>query len=422
MGIFFGREARANQQTFPEPPVPAYLGAPTLSASATIAQSVDGALVVPTVWACVGLLANTVSMLPLETYNRASRGVPRRVTDPPLVTMPSGSLTQSEWLHMLMVSLLLRGNAFGLLTRDQDQYATGVTLLDPDKVRVSVEDGRAVYRIGSSNTDRSDDMWHVRGLTVPGAVTGLSPIGYAAATLGVDVHSRRFAGDFFRDGAHPSAILSTTAPVNSDQARTVKDRFVAAVRGREPAVLGAGLEYKQIQVSPDESQFLQTQKANVAQIARYFWIPPEMVGGESGGSLTYANVEQRSLDFLTYAVSFWLKRIEDVVSQLLPTTQYVRFDTSALLRTDAETAAKVDAIRIASKVVVPSEVRPSLDLPPMTDAQKEEAQMVPLTVTPLGAPRAVLKAGALPPDSTDAADQSAPAAAARSATEGGANG
>jgi phage portal protein BeeE len=73
------------------------------------------------------------------------------------------------------------------------------------------------------------------------------------------------------------------------------------------------VKYTPIQVSPEESQFLATQQANVAQVARYFWIPPEMVGGSGGNSMTYANVEQRSLDFLTYAVSFWLKRIEDAM-------------------------------------------------------------------------------------------------------------
>jgi len=105
--------------------------------------------------------------------------------------------------------------------------------------------------------------------------------------------------------------------------------------------------------------------------------------------MTYANVEQRSLDFLTYAVSFWLKRIEDAFFPLLPEPQYVRFNTSALLRTDAETQAKVDVQLLAGKVKTPTEVRAERDMPPMTDAQKAEADLVPLTITPTGAPKAL---------------------------------
>jgi hypothetical protein len=45
---------------------------------------------------------------------RSAAGVPSRVADPQLITPPAG-MTQSEWLHMVMVSLLLRGNAYGLI-------------------------------------------------------------------------------------------------------------------------------------------------------------------------------------------------------------------------------------------------------------------------------------------------------------------
>lgn len=411
MGIFFGAETRSSTSpTFAEPPVPAFLGAPTGSSSSTsVSRNPDAALTVPTVWACVGLLANAVSMLPLETYRRSDVGVPRRDKDPLIITEPADRMTQSEWLHMLMVSMLLRGNAYGLITaRDPDTLMpTQVSLLNPDKIRISVADnGRPIYKIGSSETDRYNEIWHVRGLTMPGSRLGLSPIAYAASAIGVDIHSRSFASGFFSAGAHPSSILSTNLPVNQDQARTIKDRFIAAVRGREPAVLGSGVTYTPIQVSPNESQFLETQQANVAQIARYFWIPPEMVGGSGGNSMTYANVEQRSLDFLTYAVSFWLKRIEDAVAVLLPGTQYVRFNTAALLRTDAETQAKVDNMHLAGKTRTPSEFRERDGLPPMTDAQKVEADMVPLTITPQGAAKALpaLKAPPGPEAAVPAAD------------------
>jgi hypothetical protein len=54
-------------------------------------------------------------------------------------------------------------------------------------------------------------------------------------------------------------------------------------------------------ITTEQAQFLGTTRANVATIARYYRVPPERTGGESGGSLTYANVEQRALDFLPSA-------------------------------------------------------------------------------------------------------------------------
>ena len=390
MGIFLG-ERRATTQTFPEPPIPPFPGT-NMFGQISVTTQPDQALAVPTVWACVSLLANAVSMLPLETFRRTA-GIPARIGDPALIMSPASGMTQSEWLHMLMVSLLLRGNAFGRVAgRDGQQRPTQIELLNPDKVKVDVDQnsGAVTYRLGQSLTPiNPNDMWHVRGLTLPGQKVGLSPISYAAAIVGVDLMSRQFASDFFAGGGIPKAVVRSDQAVNQEQAQTIKERVLAAVRKREPIVLGAGLTYDQIQVKPEESQFLATQQANVTQIARYFNIPAGMVGGEEGGSMTYSNVEQRSLDFLLYAVQPWLKRIEDAVFPLLPMPQYVKFNTTALLRTDAETQAKIHVQQVAGKIKVPSEIRAEMDLPPMTDAQKAEADMVPLTVTPLGGAKAL---------------------------------
>jgi HK97 family phage portal protein len=351
----------------------------------------DTALQVPTVWACINLIAGAISSMQLETFRRQSdpSAVPQRLPDPKLITQPDEDMTQSEWLHMLAVSLLARGNGIGLIGHDSQAYPRTNHLLNPDAVKIEVnrDTGRITYRY--THNDKvipSESVWHVRGLTLPGSRVGLSPISYAAATLGLDLSSRQFASGFFDGGGIPKAVLESDQQVNQEQARTMKDRVMATFRGREPLVLGLGLKYTQIQVKPEESQFLATQQANVAQICRYFGVPAAMVDGPSGGGMQYSNTEQRSIEFLTYTLAHWLRRIEDAVSALLPNGQFVKFNTHSLLRLDAETQAKVDLQRLAGKIVAPSEIRARDGLDPMTDAQKKEADMVPLTVGPLGRP------------------------------------
>lgn len=383
MGRLFFRERR-DSHFFPEPPIPPYPGADVYGRAAIGARP-DLALQVPTVWACVNLLANSVAMLPMHAYRMVPDGGIIRIDDPPLLQQPAARTTQSEWLHMLMVSLLLRGNAYGVITaRDSRGVPTQIELQNPDQVSVRVDvKGNVSYWLSGKQVD-NDDMWHVRGLTIPGDKIGLSPISYAAAVIGLDLNARRFASDFLASGGVPKGILSADTIVNQNQAQLIKERFMAASTRREVAVLGSGLKYQQIQIAPEESQFLQAQEATVSQIARYFGVPASMVGGNEGGSMTYANVEQRSLDFLTYAVSPWLRRIEDAMYKLLPGKQLVKFDVSALLRTDAETQAKVAVQLIAGRVKAPSEVRRELDLPPLTEEQKQEIGFVPLTIDSQG--------------------------------------
>jgi hypothetical protein len=74
---------------------------------------------------------------------------------------------------------------------------------------------------------------------------------------------------------------------------------------------------------------------------------------------------------------------------MLPGRKHVRFDTSVLLRTDLETRLKATAIGIASHQLLPDEARAMGDLPPFTDAEKAEADLIPMTVTPSGLPKAL---------------------------------
>jgi len=60
-----------------------------------------------------------------------------------------------------------------------------------------------------------------------------------------------------------------------------------------PVVLGQGWKFQAIQVNPEESQFLETQKYTAAECARIYGPGvAEILGYETGGSMTYANVHE----------------------------------------------------------------------------------------------------------------------------------
>lgn len=402
MGRLLGN--REYRQAFPEPPVLPYPGAPMPGKRLNLSE-IDSPMVVPAVWACVALLANTISMLPLETFRKANnQGVSLRVDDPPLLQSPGSDLTLSEWIHAAVVSALLRGNTLGQIGGyDSRAYPTSVNLLNPDLVRMEVnrQTGYMEYRFMDDSVSPGEkpgtvhhewrtglpnaDIWHMRGMTMPGVPIGLSPVAYGALQLGVDLNSRQFADQYFEGTQIPKAVVESDQEINQVQAQTIKDRIIANMTGRTPIVLGAGLKFVPITVKANESQFIETQGLSGAQICRFFSVPPEMVGYPTGHSMTYANQEQRSIDFVKYCVGFWLKRIEDALYPLLPGRVFVQFNPKALLRTDAMTAASVRIQEIAAKTRTPTEVREQdLNLPEMTQAQKDEVNMVPLDLNVVG--------------------------------------
>jgi len=216
----------------------------------------------------------------------------------------------------------------------------------------------------------------------------LSPVQNAALMINRDRAIQQFSLGYFQDAPHPSSVLTSDQPVSAEHARTIKERLLAAVNGREPLVLGAGLKFTPLAVSPEESQFLATQKYGASEIARFYGVPPQKIAAaEVGNSMTYSSVEANGLDFLQSTIQWWLTILEASFATLLPGNKHMRFDSSVLLRTDLETLLKATAIGIASKQMTPDEARAMRDLPPLTEAQKTLLDLVPMDVGPTGTPK-----------------------------------
>jgi HK97 family phage portal protein len=299
-------------------------------------SSAEAPLQVVAVHAATDLIAGIGSELPAHVY-RGSGQDRRQLTMPSWLEDPDGSGHGVEdWSYRVLMSWLLRGNAYGdVLQRSTAGYLQQVALFHPDSVTPQARDGGVVWFVNGREID-SAAFLHRRVNPLPGALLGLSPISRLEATVSLPATVTRFGLQWFRDGAHPNALLTNSeTPLSQEQADTVKARFLAALRGtREPVVFGKGWAYQALQIAPEESQFLETQKYSAAECARIFGPGiAEVLGYESGGSLTYANVQDRGVHLLTYSVGKWLRRLERLLSAFLPRPQYVKLDRDALLET-----------------------------------------------------------------------------------------
>ncbi|MFC5946364.1 phage portal protein, partial [Micromonospora harpali] len=296
-------------------------------ADVDVTGSPEGALQSTAVWAAADLIASIASELPIDVLR--GTGAERRVLPTPgWLQDPDGSgYGLEDWRYRVMMSWLLRGNAFGMvLARSSAGYLQQVDLLPPDAVSGWLEGGRVRWAVSGRTVPEAElgDVLHRRVNPMAGHVLGLSPVQNLARSVGVNIASSRYGLQWFSDGAHPSGLLvNTEVELEQKQVDTAKQRFLAALRGnREPLVLGKGWDYKQLQITPEESQFLQTQGFSAAECARIFGPGlAEILGYESGGSMTYSNVVDRGLHLLTYALNKWLRRLERLLSDFLPKPQ-----------------------------------------------------------------------------------------------------
>jgi HK97 family phage portal protein len=324
----------------------------------------DQALRLAAVWSCVQLLAGSVSTLPVHVYREGER---EPLPTPPLLRQPSAQLPLPDFLHATMVSLLLRGNCYGVVVdrSGTTMLPSQIELAHPDQVAVRSTDGGIEYRVGGTVHDPAD-IWHVRGFTMPGAVLGMSPIEYARQSIGLGLAAERFGAEFFGAGSIPQAILRNTAKVvRGDQAEEVKARFKEAVAGRDPFVTGVDWSYTPIAVAPQEAQFIQARSFQVAEIARFFNIPAQMIGADLTTSHTYSSTEQLGSQFLIYSLRVWLTKLEVALARLLPRSQYVRFNPGALLKASTLESYQALEVGIRSGLLTPNEARAKQDLPPL---------------------------------------------------------
>lgn len=339
-------------------------------------------------FACVRILADSIASLPVQTYRK--NGTSREVLTfvPQLLFAPAARDNLFQWLHKLVVSLALRGNAYGLITqRDDFGFPTMIEWLHPDEVWVDeLHPVRPrFYWMGVEVP--AEDIVHIPWVVMPGRVVGLSPVQAFAQTIGVGLSATDYGLSWFDNGGTPPATMKNSAKtINPDESEEISGRLAAAMRSRRPLVYGSDWDFSALQVNPEESQFIETMRLNASQIAAIYGVPPEKVGGDTGGSMTYSTVELNAIDFANFTLRPWLVRIESKLSSLMPGREFVRFNVDAMIRMSTLDRYTAHGLALAQGWRNRDEVRALEDLPPLPDGQGQiyAPVVLPAASPPLG--------------------------------------
>lgn len=358
-----------------------------------IAVGVERALSLVPVFGAARVLADNIASLTPALYTVSPDGVWNKQPTPSLFVNPSVNGTVFDWKQRAANSMSLWGDAIGYVTqRNFYGFPTMVEWLNPDQVScMDGSAGTAAYNSNSSGSFTSDSsgpgsymdpIWYWRGrridkqdivhipwFTLPYKVRGLSPIGAYQTIANVGLGAQDYASAWFLNGGVPPATLKNTAQkVSHEDSDVITARITNRLQQRKPLVFGCDWEFTPIGIKPNDAMFVETAKLTANHIATIYGLPPEMIGGETGGSLTYNNVSANATNFLTFSLRPWLVRLELALSNLFPRGTYVKFVTDELLRMDQLTKAQVDTMALgyyppASKTI--NEVRRSNDQPPL---------------------------------------------------------
>lgn len=352
------------------------------------------------VYACVMLLAKIVGSLPLKVLRRLPNGDISEVPDNPMFYLlhdePNPVMTSAVWREYLMTSVLLRGNAYVAIGRNQRNQIVDLFPIPPDRVTPERLDGRMIYHVrlngGGTETLDQANVLHIPGMAYDG-VRGVSVITWARNSIGLAVATETHGAKLFANGARTGLILKHPKTLSKEAQQRLRAQFDAQHSGLSNAfrtmVLEEGLDVSHISMTAEDAQFLETRQLQVEDIARFFGVPPHMIGHTTKQTSWGSGVEQMFIGFLITTLIPWLTRFEQEFNRkLFPRSPfYAQFKHQGLLRGDSAARAAYYASGHQNGWLTVNEIRRAEDLPPVPggDVLYVQTNLAPVGATPIRA-------------------------------------
>ena len=353
------------------------------------------------VYAATTIIAQSIGMLPVKFLERGDRSrtpqYPEAVRA--LWTEPNPDQTRSAFFETVTMSLLLWGNAYCVPVRDDRGNLIAIWPVDPDRVleiRRGADGSTLIYHVQGfdapmvNTPGRAPQMLHLKGITMPGRVQGISPIMQAKLTIELNQSAEMHAARFLSQGVHMSGTIETPAELSQQQARELWDAFQLRHGGNEHAgkvgVLAGGATFKSASLPPAELQFLEEMEFSDKRIYSIFRVPAFLIGqAVEAGAYAGAGLEEQEKAFAKYTLQPWITKIEQGVEAafLHGTATQMRFNMNAHLRPNARDRADFYTRMFQIGVFSRNDIREHEDMPPVENG---DTYYVPLNMVDSNAP------------------------------------
>lgn len=370
---------------------------------------VDGALQVSTVWACVTLIVETISSLPLNVFATDAEGKRQELRGSRLWqvlrTTPNIRQTALEFWETMLLNLVLRGNAYAKIDRAPDGSVISLLPLSADQVEViTADDGSLVYVYryegdGVVYTER--DILHIKGMG--NGTVGLSPLDYMRSSVGLAINAQNHTTKTFKKDGRRPGILMTDSVLTTEQREAVKKNFgdIATGEGKQLHVLEAQFKFEPLGMSPADIQLLETRQFAVQDLARWFGVPSVLINDTAQTSSLGSSTAQIVDGFYRLKLRPQLERIEQAIERRVLTPRQraenisVEFNLDALLRASLKDRMDIYAKAVQNGLKTRNECRRLENNEPLEGGDLLTAQV---NLAPVEQLDGLNNGGSVPPD------------------------
>lgn len=330
-----------------------------------------------TVLACTNAIADAIGSLPAYVFVKGQKG--REVDHGHPVSRliangPNQWQTWPDFVSWLVPQALLRGNALAVIEADKRGAITGLKPVPWEWVAVQMlPSGRLVYDVtevtslygGQGRMKRylEGEVLHLRDRTDDGLL-GKSRLQRASASLQAGMSVQDCVNSIYRNGINPSGALELDGKLNQEQREYLSKNFGEAFAGSgntaKALVLDQGVKWKQVSISPEDTELLASRRFTTEELARIFGCPPPIIGDLSHG--TFTNTVEVAKWFAQFTLGPWIRKIEaeftrSVFSEHERITHGLEIDVSGFLRGDHAARWQGHEIAVRNQILTPNEVR-----------------------------------------------------------------
>ncbi len=351
--------------------------APNASTAAGVNVSEATAPKLTAVYRAVALLSGVIASLPLKSYRQADGG--RLEVPSTLLARPHPTFTRFELVELIVVHLLLSGNAYLVKVRNGFGEVVALLPVAPNLVVPALDDnGVKTFEVPGTDGDRktvgTDVILHVPGMGYDG-VRGWSPIALCREALGVGLAAQEFSARFFGNGSHLGGVLQTSDELTREQAedarRSFREKVTGLSKAHEVAVLHKGLTYQAIGIAPEDAQLVETRNFTIEDVGRIYGVPSHMLNNASGSTSWGSGLSELVRGLQTFTVGPILSRIEDRFTlELSPPGEYHEFTRAGLLQSTTKERYDAYEVGIRAGFLTEDEAREWENLPALTEAQR----------------------------------------------------
>jgi len=339
-------------------------------------------------YACVSAISETIASLPLILYKRTAEDGRERAPDHPLYRVLHDQAnelqTALEFREQMQAFVLLRGNAYAEIVRNNAGQVTALLPMHPDKMTVlQLDNGRLAYETTDNKGQKrrllQSEVLHLRHRSENG-ILGISPITASRETINLALAERDHGNATFTNGTKLTGIVKFPQKLKTDQRTALMNswnsQYVGGANAGKVAILEEGVEYQPISMTLEDAEWIAARQFSVEEVARLFRVPPTIIGDLRHGN--YSNSVEMNRQLVTHTLRRHLAMWESSISAALLTPigrrmYFAEHSVEGLLRGDSVNRADFYSKAINDGWMDVEEVRKLENLPKRKDAPSDKA-------------------------------------------------